>query len=68
MSTADGYQLPAIPFTDIAGNAGTLSPAQIVSVDPKLNAGTTFGVTDTVNVVVVSQFVPEGVKLYVAEF
>lgn len=68
MSTTEGYQLPAIPFTDIAGNAGTLSPAQIVRVNPKLNVGTIFGATVTVNAVVVSQFVPEGVKVYVPEF
>jgi len=68
LSTAEGNQVPAMPFTDIAGNIGTLSPAQIVRVDPKLNVGTTFGVTVTVNVVVVSQFVPEGVKVYVPEF
>src|SRR4029078_229447 len=68
LSTAEGYHVPAMPFTDIDGNAGTLSPAQIVRVDPKLNVGITFGVTVTVNEVVVSQFVPEGVKVYVPEF
>ena len=63
MLTTEGNHVPAIPFTDIAGNAGTLSPAQMVRVDPKLNVGTTFGVTVTVNVVVVSQFVTEGVNV-----
>ena len=68
MSTTEGFHVPAIPFTDVAGNAGTLSPAQTVSDDPKLKVGTIFGVTVTVKVVVVSQFPPAGVNVYVPEF
>ena len=47
-----GFQVPAIPFDDVAGNTGTASPAQIDKVLPKLNTGIMFGVTVTVNVTI----------------
>lgn len=49
--TTEGLQVPLIPFVEVAGNTGTVSPAQIVKLLPKLNTGKTFGVTVTVNVV-----------------
>lgn len=51
MSTVDGDQVPEIPLSDVAGNEGTLPPAQIVREVPKLNAGVMFGFTVTVKVV-----------------
>jgi hypothetical protein len=35
---------------DVVGSVGTLPPAQIVRVVPKLNAGVRFGLTVTLNV------------------
>ena len=43
-----------MPFSELAGNAGTVSPAQIVNDDPKLNVGISFGLTVTVNIAVVA--------------
>jgi len=55
-------------LVDVVGNAGTVPPAQIVSAVPKLNAGTIFVVTVTVNVAVVAQRPAVGVNVYTAEF
>jgi hypothetical protein len=46
--TTPGFQLPLIPFVDVAGKTGTGSPEQIVKVGPKLNVGVIFGITVTV--------------------
>ena len=48
--TTDGFQLPAMPLSDVDGNVGTASPAQMVRLLPILNTGTAFGVTVTENV------------------
>ena len=45
MSTTEGLQVPVIPFVEVTGNEGTVPPAQIVKLVPKLNAGITFGIT-----------------------
>lgn len=50
MSTPDGLQVPVIPFVDVFGSAGTVSPAQIVNAVPKLKVGVIFGATVTVKV------------------
>ena len=50
LSTTAGFHVPVIPFVDVVGNVGTDPPAQIVSVDPKLNVGVILGLTVTVNV------------------
>ena len=68
LSTTEGFQVPVIPFEDVFGKAGTVPPAQIVSDVPKLNIGTIFGVTVTVNVAVVAHSPAVGVKVYVPEF
>ena len=57
-----------IPSVDVFDNVGTLPPAQIVSIVPNENVGVMFGLTVTVNVVVVAQSPAVGVKVYVAEF
>lgn len=54
MLTVAGLQVPAIPLSEVVGNPGTDSPAQIVSAVPKLNVGVWFGFTVTVNVAVVA--------------
>ena len=54
-----------IPFVDAAGNAGTVPPAQIVNVVPKLNVGVMFGLTVTVNVVGNAHSPAVGVNVYV---
>ena len=48
--TTDGFQTPVIPLSDVPGNAGTVPPAHIVKLLPKLNAGIKFGVTVTLNI------------------
>jgi hypothetical protein len=48
---------------DIAGNVVTVSPAQMVELVPKLKVGGTFGLTVTVNVVVVAHCPAVGVKV-----
>ena len=51
MSTVDGVHVPLIALSDVVGSVGTVPPAHIVSVVPKLNVGVTLGVTVTENVV-----------------
>lgn len=43
--TTAGVQVPVMPLSDVVGNVGTASPAQIVSDDPKLNTGGVTGFT-----------------------
>jgi hypothetical protein len=62
--TTAGFQVPVIPLIDVVGNVGTVPPAHILSDVPKLNAGTTFGFTVTVNVVVVAHKPAVGVNVY----
>ena len=68
MLTTDGFHVPVIPFVEVVGKVGTLPPAQIDPLLPKANVGLTFGVTVTVNVVVVAQRPAFGVNVYVPEF
>ena len=63
MLTEAGLQVPVIPLSDVVGNAGTVSPAQIARDDPKLNAGVTFGLMVTVSVAVVAHKPAVGVKV-----
>ena len=63
MSTTEGLHVPVIPFVDVVGNAGTVPPAQIVKLVPKLNTGTILGLTVTVNVVVVAHGPADGVNV-----
>lgn len=48
--TVAGLHVPATPLSEVPGNVGTLPPAQIASVVPKLNAGVIFATTVTLNV------------------
>lgn len=68
LSTTDGLHVPVIPLSDVVGNTGTLPPAHIVSVDPKLNVGGILGLTVTVNENGTAQSPAVGVKVYVPEF
>lgn len=52
-----------IPLVDVLGNTGTVPPAQIVRLVPKLNAGVMFGLTVTVNVAVVAHNPAVGVNV-----
>ena len=63
LSTVAGFHTPVIPFVDVAGNAGTEPPAQIVSDVPKLNVGVMFGATVTVSVVGTAHCPAVGVKV-----
>ena len=47
-----GAQLPVIPLVDVIGNVGAAAPLQIAAIG--LNVGVMFGLTFTVNVVVVA--------------
>jgi hypothetical protein len=44
-----GLHVPVIPFCDVVGSVGTIPPAQIDELVPKLNEGVTFGLTSTTN-------------------
>jgi hypothetical protein len=61
--TVDGDHDPVTPFDDVPGKEGTVSPSQIVNVDPKENTGVVFGVTVTENVVVVAHCPAAGVNV-----
>ena len=50
--TTAGDQVPAIPLIDVNGSTGATAPEQIGATAAKV--GATFGVTVTVNVVVVA--------------
>ena len=50
-------------LVDVVGNTGTVPPAQITNVVPKLNVGVMFGLTVTVNVAVVAHGPAEGVNV-----
>ena len=52
-----------MPFTEEAGNAGTLPPAQIDKPVVKLKVGTTFCVTVSVNEVAVAHCPAPGVNV-----
>lgn len=57
-----------MPLVDVVGKAGTLSPAQIVKLVPKLNAGVMFGFIVTVKVVGFAHNPTVGVNVYTSEF
>ena len=63
MSTDAGLHVPAIPFCDVEGSDGTVPPAQIVRLVPKLNVGVMFGLTVTANDVVVAHCPGSGVNV-----
>ena len=63
MSIIAGLQVPVMPFVEVVGNAGTVAPAQIVELVPKLNAGVIFGLTVTVNVVEIAHSPAVGVNV-----
>ena len=63
----DGFHVPLIALSDVAGSVGTVPPEQMVSEVPKLNVGVTLGVTVTENVVAVAQSPAVGVNVYTAE-
>ena len=63
MSTVAGLQVPVIPLDDVVGRAGTLPPAQISRLVPKLNVGDTLGFTVTVKLVAVAQMPAVGVNV-----
>jgi hypothetical protein len=52
-----------MPLVDVVDKAGTVPPAQIVNVVPKLKAGVIFGLTVTVNVAVVAHCPAVGVNV-----
>ena len=59
----EGFQVPVMLLVDVAGNAGAVASAQIVSEVPKSNVGNRLGFTVTVNVAVVAQIPAVGVKV-----
>jgi hypothetical protein len=61
LSTVDGLQVPVIPLFDVVGSTGTVAPEQIAAI--AVNVGVIFGLTVTVNVVVVAQSPAVGVKV-----
>ena len=63
MLTVEGLHEPLILFEDAAGNVGTVPPAQIVRVVPKLNVGVSIGFTVTAKVVIAAHCPISGVKV-----
>lgn len=63
MSATDGLHVPVIPFVEVVGNVGTIPPAQIVKLVPKVNVGAIFGFTVTENDVVVAHWPAVGVNV-----
>lgn len=63
MLTEAGVQVPEMPFIELDGRAGTALPWQMVIALPKLNDGVTFGLTVTVNVMLVEHCPASGVKV-----
>ena len=61
--TTEGLHVPAKLFVDVVGNVGTVPPEQIVKLVPKLKVGILFGLTVTVNVVVVAHSPAVGVNV-----
>ena len=55
--------MPVIPFVDVVGSAGTVPPAQIVRLLPKLKAGAMFVLTVTENDAVVAHCPAAGVNV-----
>lgn len=53
---------------EVVDKVGTVPPAQIVTLAPKLNVGVMFGFTVMVNVAVVAHCPAPGVNVYVPEF
>ena len=56
-----GDQVPVIPSIDVVGNGDNSAPEQIAATG--LNVGVKFGLTVTVNVVVVAHWPAVGVKV-----
>lgn len=67
-STMEGFHTPVIPSVDVLVSMGTVPPAQMVNDVPKLKLGVTFGLTVSVNVVVVAHKPEAGVNVYIPEF
>jgi hypothetical protein len=61
--TVAGLQVPFRPLVDVVGNDGTVPPAQITRLLPKLNEGIAFGLTVNENVVVVAHCPAAGVNV-----
>ena len=58
-----GLQVPVIPLVELLGNVGTVPPAQMVRLVPKLNIGVIFGLTVTAKLVVVAHRPAVGVNV-----
>jgi hypothetical protein len=63
LSAVAGFQVPVIPFVDVAGKEGKGLPVQIVVDVPKLKVGVRFGFTVTEKLVVVAHWPAPGVKV-----
>ena len=68
LSTTVGLHVPVTPFVDVNGREGTVPPLQILNAVPKENAGVTFCVTVTANVIELAHCPPVGVNVYVPVF
>jgi hypothetical protein len=49
LSTTEGLHVPITPFVDVVDKTGTVPPAQIVRLVPKLNVGVMLGAITTLN-------------------
>ena len=63
-----GLHVPVILLVDVFGKAGTVPPAHMLNVVPKLKVGVMFGATVTVKVVGFAHTPGSGVKVYTPEF
>ena len=61
--TIAGFHVPVMPLVDVVGRVGAAPAKQMVCAVPKLNVGVIFGLTVTVNVVVVAHNPGVGVNV-----
>ena len=67
MLTVDGLHVPLMPLVEVLGKAGTAPPEQMVKEVPKVNVGTTLGLTVMTFDTVSPHEPAEGVNVYVPE-
>jgi len=59
----EGLHVPVIPFCEVVGNEGTVAPAQMVRLVPKLNVGVTLALTVTAKEDIVAHCPANGVNI-----
>jgi hypothetical protein len=63
LSISEGFHVPVMPFTEVAGKTGADDPAHIAIVVPKLKIGVIIGFTVTDKLVEVAHWPASGVNV-----